>query len=258
MTIDTNKTRRCCPMLPEPGPEVVRELCDEIDRLREQLDTTRGEADRSHKHLKEVLQSCSRAEMWLRTEVRSMSPIVAMVVRRLEATGICDLCGTFDPNQPHGVGCPLDSHLRRSLVNSAVIPEVELRVCACGQPWRPAAGLYGTTEETRCHACVLRDLLKRADAEVERLHVQLAGCGVAAHDGSLEQEAQRESYGWSPAYADVLQLRRRHDALVGRLHSACHEERRDRLLDDAAEEFVSIVEEALLIDEAVGTAPDSE
>lgn len=31
-----------------------------------------------------------------------------------------------------------------------------VRWCACGQPWLPAVGLYGTTEETACQACVLR------------------------------------------------------------------------------------------------------
>lgn len=34
-----------------------------------------------------------------------------------------------------------------------------IRWCHCGQPWIPAAGLYGTTEETECCACVLRRLL---------------------------------------------------------------------------------------------------
>lgn len=37
-----------------------------------------------------------------------------------------------------------------------------IRWCGCGQPWIPAVGLFGTTEETECCACVLRQLLAAA------------------------------------------------------------------------------------------------
>jgi len=41
----------------------------------------------------------------------------------------------------------------------------DLRWCKCGQPWKPAAGFWGTTEEAVCHACTLRGMLEKARAE---------------------------------------------------------------------------------------------
>ena len=46
--------------------------------------------------------------------------------------------------------------------------------CDCGQPWLPAAGLFGTTEETQCHGCTLRERLARENVERERLSRDLA------------------------------------------------------------------------------------
>lgn len=66
-----------------------------------------------------------------------------------------------------------------------------------------------------------------AQAENERLRVQLAGCGVAAMqntEGSKAQRAEKGSYGYSESYADVcsavdreIDLRTERDALQSRL-----------------------------------------
>lgn len=47
---------------------------------------------------------------------------------------------------------------------------------------------------------------------VERLDVQLAGCGVAALGGTRDT-ASPADYGWSASYDDVLALRLKYDAL---------------------------------------------
>jgi len=65
------------------------------------------------------------------------------------------------------------------------------------------------------------DPLKAVDCDgCGQLRVQLAGCSVAALDGSKEQERPRGSYGWSPAYADTLKLRRAYVRLCSKLADA--------------------------------------
>lgn len=52
------------------------------------------------------------------------------------------------------------------------------------------------------------------DPEVEQLRTQLAGCGVAANGGIQEDQlAHAGDYGWSPAYQDVVELRKLYDHL---------------------------------------------
>lgn len=52
--------------------------------------------------------------------------------------------------------------------------------------------------------------------ELEQLRVKLAGCAVAALGGlGKGQIAKPYSYGWSPAYADVLLLRIAFEKIAG-------------------------------------------
>lgn len=50
-------------------------------------------------------------------------------------------------------------------------------------------------------------------SECEQLGVQLAGCMTAALGWNQKKPAKRGDYGWSPAYQDVLNLRRNFDRL---------------------------------------------
>lgn len=57
--------------------------------------------------------------------------------------------------------------------------------------------------------------------EIEQLRVQLAGCGVAALGGTSGAAVAREGdYGWSPAYQNVLDLRRQYDGFASGIDRA--------------------------------------
>lgn len=63
-------------------------------------------------------------------------------------------------------------------------------------------------ERAQVAETAIRDRFKELRERIEQLEVQLAAIGVASHDGSKEMEVVPYSWGWSPAYADVLKLRR--------------------------------------------------
>lgn len=54
------------------------------------------------------------------------------------------------------------------------------------------------------------------EERASRAEVQLAGCSMAAL-GAISDPAKPEDWGWSAAYQDVLELRRKYEALLSRL-----------------------------------------
>jgi len=105
-----------------------------------------------------------------------------------------------------------------------VTGEIEVNKCSfCGQS-KPVTRLYVHAKNTQktgngfaiiyyCKDCGLKCL---SDAEeIERLRVQLAGCGVAALGySSGGNKAKKGDYGWSPAYQDTLELRKKYEKLL--------------------------------------------
>lgn len=49
-----------------------------------------------------------------------------------------------------------------------------LRTCKCGQAWKPAQGVFGTTEESTCPACVLRAAKQKLEVASQQLHERAA------------------------------------------------------------------------------------
>jgi len=63
------------------------------------------------------------------------------------------------------------------------------------------------------HADEADKVIERLRGRVERLDVQLAGCGVAAYGGTGDRViAKRDEYGWSDSYQATLDLRIKYDS----------------------------------------------
>lgn len=126
-------------------------------------------------------------------------------IRALTPTGLGNFIDSRDVDEPLAT---IDD-FRRALVkaNERII-ELQLSLDA----------LHGAKFSDRTyHALTSR--VQHAEADVERLTVQLAGCSAAAL-GATQDVAQQDDYGWSPAYQDVLDLRRKYDVDVAQLRAA--------------------------------------
>ena len=78
---------------------------------------------------------------------------------------------------------------------------------ACPETWTAVANAARAFEAGRdSQINALRE-------QVEQMTVQLAGVSTAA-EGCTRDPAKRGEWGWSPAYQDVLDLRRKYDALL--------------------------------------------
>lgn len=64
--------------------------------------------------------------------------------------------------------------------------------------------------------CETEEDLNAALARAEKLDIQLAGCGCAAL-GYNDKPAKKGDYGWSASYQDVLDLRGKYNAALGRV-----------------------------------------
>ncbi len=98
-----------------------------------------------------------------------------------------------------------------------------IRMCACGQPYLPTAGLYGTTERTECHACTLRKMLRRAESErdaattrAEAAEADVRFAVMRAEAAERELERVFDTPGEKVAAAAIQRLDRAH-ATLGRL-----------------------------------------
>jgi hypothetical protein len=70
----------------------------------------------------------------------------------------------------------------------------------------------GYSSEVDSEKARLLARIQELEAESEQLRVQLGGCGVAALGWNKEPVKQGD-YGWSASYQEVLNLRRKYEAL---------------------------------------------
>ena len=85
--------------------------------------------------------------------------------------------------------------------------------------WNPS--WWGTQRFIAAARADLAQLTAAKDSRIEQLETQLAGVSVAALGGTREPvTAKRGQWGWSVAYQDTLDLRRKYEALEAKLAAA--------------------------------------
>ena len=90
-------------------------------------------------------------------------------------------------------------------------------------------GIYNQEhrEDMRIIKDFIHSLLKQERERIEKLEVQLAGCGVAALGGTKEP-AKKGDFGWSASYQDVLDLRIKYDSQKSEMLNRVEEEMEKR------------------------------
>ncbi len=143
----TTSIQMCCDGSSDDKPEVL--CARRVDALLERAEKAERERDELREHV-----------AWL--EANAIAEITPEHARLGDAAK--RLLEVWRP------GC---TGYMPSLLDEMRFAMLGVHWCSCGQPWKLALGLYGTTEATRCHACTLREMLHDAERERDEARAEL-------------------------------------------------------------------------------------